>query len=179
MNINWVVANHTLIDPTVDLDQLKEIGSIWGSWQTWRSCQTDNVICHDVAKAQQLIENKFSTLCNFYVPKSLYDTLDNPIGIQVYGGNFDHEIDNHDEIIAMHLAATASDIVLLLGFDWHTKLSDQKHINYQNLIRYAIDQNKQTQWVLLDHQAPTWPELSKLDNLTQDTLPNVIKMLTR
>mgnify|MGYP003353248558 CR=1 FL=1 len=30
MNISWVLADSCVIDPTVDIDTLKEIGPIWG-----------------------------------------------------------------------------------------------------------------------------------------------------
>ena len=178
MNINWVVANTAQLDPTVNLDQFKEIGSIWGGWQSWRNCQTDNVICHSATKAQQLIENKFPTLCNFYIPNALYVILDNPVGVHTYGGDFAHEVDQQDEIVAMHLSATVSDVVLLIGFDWHTVIDDQRHVNYQNLVQQAIAQNNKTQWVLIDHPESVWSKLSKLDNLTKDTLDNVINQLT-
>jgi len=178
MNINWIVSNSAQLDPTTDLTQLKEIGSIWGSWQTWTNYQTDNVICHNGAKAQQLIENNFPTLCNFYIPNGLYVILDNPVGVHTYGGDFAHEVDQQDEIVAMHLSAAASDVVLLIGFDWHTVIDDQRHINYRNLVQQAIAQNTQTQWVLIDHPKTVWSELSNLENLTKDTLDSVIKQLT-
>jgi hypothetical protein len=178
MNINWVVANTAHLDPNVNLAQFKEIGSIWGSWQTWSNCQTDNVICHNATKAQQLIENKFPTLCNFYIPNALYIILDNPVGVHTYGGDFAHEVEQQDEIVAMHLSATVSDVVLLIGFEWHTILDDQLHVNYRNLVQQAIAQNAQTQWVLIDHPNSLWPELANLANLTKDTLDNVIKQLT-
>lgn len=178
MNINWVVANTAQLDPTIDLNKFKEIGSIWGGWQTWRSCQTDNVICHNATKAQQLIENQFPTLCNFYIPNTLYVILDNPVGVRAYGGDFAHEVEQQDEIVAMHLSSTVSDVVLLVGFDWHTVVDDPRHVNYRNLVQQAIAQNPQTQWVLIDHPASLWTELSNLENLTQDTLDSVIKQLT-
>jgi hypothetical protein len=68
--------------------------------------------------------------------------------------------------------------VLLIGFDWHTVIDDQRHVNYQNLVQQAIAQNDKTQWVLIDHPESVWSKLSKLDNLTKDTLDNVINQLT-
>ena len=44
MNINWVLADQVVLDPTVDIDAMKAIGSFWGSWRTWRAYGTDNVI---------------------------------------------------------------------------------------------------------------------------------------
>ena len=183
MNINWVLANQLDLDPTVDLDKLKSIGSLWGSWRTWRACQTDNVICHDAIRAEELINKQFATICNFYVSNTVYQNLEQPQRVQTYGGDFSHEVQEQDEIVAMHLAATASDIVLLLGFDWTAKPlpadADQKLLrhNYINLVREAIAGNARTQWVLIDHSGEIMPELSKLTNLTQDTMTKVFAML--
>lgn len=183
MNINWVLANGTNLDPAIDLKRIKNIGSLWGSWQTWRGCQTDNVICHNGVKAKELIDKQFTSLCNLYIPNTVFMALDEPNGVISYGGDFSHEVAEQDEIVAMHLAATASDIVLLIGFDWTAKTmpagSDKKLLrhNYVNLVREAIAGNAKTQWVLIDHAGPIMPELAGLANLTQDTLNNVFDML--
>jgi len=183
MNINWVLANTTELDPGVDLKKIKNIGSLWGSWRTWRGCQTDNVICHNGVKAKDLIDKRVPTVCNFYISNTVYVALDEPEQVISYGGDFSHEVAEQDEIVAMHLAATASDIVLLLGFDWTAKPlpkdPDQKLLrhNYINLVREAIAGNAKTQWVLIDHSGNIMPELAQLANLTQDTMSNVFGML--
>ena len=182
-NINWVLANHVDLEPTVDLTRLKSIGSLWGSWRTWRACQTDNVICHDAGRAEELIDKQFATICNFYVSNTVYQELNQPKQVRTYGGDFSHEVHEQDEIVAMHLAATASDIVLLLGFDWTARPlpaeADKRLLrhNYINLVREAIAGNAQTQWVVIDHAGAIMPELAQLGNLTQDTMANVFGML--
>ena len=167
----------------MDLAQIKSIGSLWGSWRTWRSCQTDNVICHDGTRARDLIEKRFPDVCNFYVSNEVYTALNQPERVRSYGGEFSHEVDEQDEIVAMHLAAGVSDIVLLLGFDWTAQpmpIENDKKLrrhNYINLVREAIAGTARTQWVLVDHPGAVMPELSKLPNLTQDTMNTVIGML--
>jgi hypothetical protein len=184
MNINWVLANNIDLDPTIDLKKIKNIGSLWGSWRTWRACQTDNVICHNGVKASELITKKVNTVCNFYIPSTVFVALDTPDQVLNYGGDFSHDIHEQDEIVAMHLAATVSDVVLLLGFDWSSRPlpaeADKKLLrhNYINLVREAVAGNPQTQWVLVDHDKNIMPELIKLPNLTKDTLDNVFSMLT-
>lgn len=183
MNINWVLANKIDLDPAVDLSKIKNIGSLWGSWRTWRACQTDNVICHDSDKAKELIGKGMHTFCNFYVSNDVYQNLDSSTRVFCYGGDFSHEVQEQDEIVAMHLAAAASDIVLLLGFDWTAKPlpadADKRLLrhNYINLVREAIAGNAQTQWVVIDHDGDVMPELAQLGNLTQDTMSNVFGML--
>ena len=178
MNINWVLADDLILDPTVDISQLKDIGSLWGSWKTWRACATDNVICHRSVKAQEMIDKKFHTFCNFYIPNSLYTILDPLPVVQVYEGNFVHEIDRQDELVAMHLAASFSDIVLLLGFDWTHGNANESLVDYRGLVAATIANNSDTQWVAIDQSGALHPELAKLGNLTVDTLANVLKMLS-
>lgn len=183
MRINWVVANNFVLDPTIDLEQLKTFGSFWGSWRTWRSCGTDNVICHDMSKADDLIRRQFHVACNFYISNDTYVSLDRPTGVKLYEGTFLHDLDNHEEIVAMHLTASVSDIVLLLGFDFseHPKLPDrlQEHriVNYRNLTKQAIKSNPTVQWVAVDHALKFRKDLLALENLTQDTLETVIGVL--
>jgi hypothetical protein len=183
MNINWVFGDKVNLDPTVDLATVKQIGSSWGSWKTWRQCQTDNVVCHDVKKANELVARNFQTLCNFYIPKSMFIELDRPQGVHLYEGDFVHDVDSREEIVAMHLVSGISDIVLLLGFDFSQKeistdkLVEHKNKNYINLIKHVIADNSNTQWVLIDHHLPVVQEYKTLTNLTTDSLENVIKLL--
>lgn len=178
MNINWVVADATELDPGVDIDRLKSIGSVWGGWRTWRSCQTDNVICHNAVQAQRLVDQNFYSRCNFYVSNSLHAVLELPPQVHVYEGDFTHDIDHPDEVISMHLAAASSDIILLLGFDWTGTGPDQREIDYRGLVAATVANHADKQWVVLDQSAPVRAELAKLPNFTQDTLTNVLAMFS-
>lgn len=183
MNISWVVADDTFLDPDIDIERLKQIGSIWGGWKTWRSCQTDNVICSDVGRARELIQRNFNNICNFFVPKDAFVELDRPTGVQLFDGKFTFEIDHPDELISLHLASSRSDIVLLLGFDLQPKdkkpdrLEEHRAQNYRTGIKHAIKDNIETQWVLVNHVDALITELNGLENLTQDTLANVLELL--
>jgi hypothetical protein len=183
MKIAWVLANGLVPDSELDLDRLKEIGPFWGGWQTWRSCATDNVICNDLDRAQSLLARKFNENCNFYIPNNIYQNLKRPSGVKLYDGTTDLDLNNKEEIIAMHLASAQNDIVLLLGFNWtpqpklEDRLLEHRVQNYRTLIKHAMVENNQTQWVLLNHPPELKKELKDLPNLTQDTLDNVLKML--
>ena len=61
MNIAWVLSDLTTFGPEVDIDQLKNIGSFWGGWSTWRGCATDNVICNNLDKAGALLTSTYPT----------------------------------------------------------------------------------------------------------------------
>lgn len=184
MKINWVLSDRVELDHTVNISQLKDIGSFWGSWRTWRAYSTDNVVCYEMTKADELIKRSFQNVCNFYISNSVYTSLDRPAGVKLFEGNFIHDLDNHEEIVAMHLAASTSDIILLLGFDFSNttpnpdKLLEHRAINYRNLVKQAIKDNPGVQWLAIDHQADFRKDLFDLPNLSKDTLSNVIGMLS-
>jgi hypothetical protein len=183
MNISWILANGLIPDPELDLQVLKEIGPFWGGWQTWRSCGTDNVICNDFDRAQSLLTRNFNQGCNFYIPNTIYQKLDHPTSVKLYDGTTELDLENKEEIIAMHLAGSQNDIVLMLGFDWQPKsknpdrLQEHRAQNYRTLIKQTIAENNQVQWVLIDHAPELMLELKGLPNLTQDTLTSVLKLL--
>jgi hypothetical protein len=183
MNISWILANGLIPDPELDLAKLKEIGPFWGGWQTWRSCGTDNVICNDFDRAQSLLVRKFNEGCNFYIPNTIYQRLDHPTAVKLYDGTTELDLENKEEIIAMHLAGSQSDLVLLLGFDWQPRpknpdrLQEHRAQNYRTLIKQAIAENSQVQWVLIDHTPELMLELKDLPNITQDSLASVLKLL--
>jgi len=179
-NISWVLSDSVALDPTQDIEELKKVGKFWGSWRTWRACQTDNVICHDQVKANELIQREFQNLCTLYIPESVSASLYRPEGVRVYAGEFVHDVMRQEEIVAMHLAATTSDIVIMLGWDF-TKLNtdaDRLQANqaqhHRNLVQQAFKTYNQIQWVIVDHVGPLDPNLANLDNLVTDTLATVL-----
>lgn len=186
MNINWVIADGYHVDPTIDLSVLKNIGSIWGSWRTWRSCGTDNVICHNVTKAQELVQRNFQTNCNFFVPEEHFRSIGRPPGVQFYGGKFDEETTSIDDIIALHLASSNSEIILLLGFNFQkisTDITDKFELhkikNYYGLTRSLIASKPELQFVLVDHPGDLDKSFKDLANLTCDNLENVLQLLAQ
>jgi hypothetical protein len=182
MKLSWVLANNINLDPAIELVSLKEIGPFWGGWQTWRNCNTDNVICNDFDRAESLLQRKFNENCNFYIPNSIYQSLDRPIGVRLYDGTTQLDLENKEEIIAMHLAASQSDIVLLLGFDWSLKqknpdrLLEHQAQNYRTLVKQTILSHSQVQWVLIDRPDEIIEELEDITNITYDTIDGVLAL---
>lgn len=183
MNISWVLADSAELDPTQELEALKQVGAFWGSWRTWRAYQTDNVICHDQARADDLLKRNFQKNCNFYIPNLAYVALNRPLGVQVYEGDFVHDLDRREEIIAMHLASSTSDIVLLIGFDFAERpknpdrLQEHQAQHYRGLVTQVIQDRADVQWVLIDHPGQLHPAMRQLTNLTQDTISGVLGLL--
>jgi len=178
MRINWVLSSDVIIDITLDVETLKKFGSFWGSWETLRSCGTDNIVCHDEDKAVELLKKKFNQVCNFYCPKTVGDRTDIDGRVIFYDGSFSHQVDRPEEIVAMHLVSSNSDIVLLYGFDWsnggHT---DYRGLCYRNLIKEVIRSSGDVQWVLVDGVG-LFDELVGLENLSVDSMGNVISLIS-
>lgn len=178
MNINWVLADDAFVDPALDIAKLKSIGSMWGSWRTWRGYTTDNVVCHNPRKARELLDQNFNAQCNFYIPNADAGLLGNPKGVRLYEGSFlDMDIKNEDELVAVNLVGTIADVVLMLGFEFEPSDADTKTRNYNGLLTHAIKSRPDVQWVLVDTRSELPEEMTNLDNLTQDTLVNVLKLL--
>lgn len=183
MNVTWVLSNRVSLDPTIDIDQLKQHGAIWGSWTTWRAHNTDNVICHDPKKAQELIDREFHKKCNLYIPNSVYVLLGRPDGVRLYEGELNMDVDNKDELIALNLASTINDIILLLGFDWSAqpknpdKLLEHRAHNYRNIVNQLLKEKSNVQWIMVDPDHTVRPEISKLPNFSTDSLKSVLNLL--
>ena len=184
MNISWVIADSAELDPTQNINALKKLGPIWGSWRTWRAYQTDNVICHSQVKADELTKREFQKHCNFYIPDSVNMALGRPAGVRLYAGDFVHDVVRQEEIVALHLAATTSDIVLLLGWNLaklkpnSDRLESNQAQHHRNLFHQAVKDYAQTQWVVVDHPEPLAPSLQILENLVSDTMATVLSLAT-
>lgn len=183
MRINWVFADNYQLDPSIDVESIKSIGPTWGGWRTWRGCATDNVICHDPVKAHELVKRAFQAVCNLYVPKKYYQEIGRPVGIKLYDGDFDHDLDHAEDIIAMHLVSSISDIVILVGFNFakitptEDRFENHKRTNYHGMARSVISSNEIVQWVVVDHPEKLDANYENLSNLTVDGLINTIDML--
>jgi hypothetical protein len=180
MQISWIIGDK-FDDPLVTAELLGKHGSTWGSWRTWRAYSTDNVLCADESKAEDLIKRAFHSVCNFYIPETSYARLNRPNSVQVFNGEFPTDFDNKEEIIAMHLASV-NDIVLLLGFDLQ-EITDTdpviKHTkkNYEAAFRGAVKNYETTQWVLVDHPGELDKTFKDFANLSCDSYENVLYLL--
>lgn len=180
MRITWALSDSAQLDPTIDVVKLKNVGPFWGSWKTWRAWSTDNVVCHDIPTASDLVNKSFHKRCNMYVSATAFRDLDRPAGVTLYNGEFNQLVDSPDDIVSMHLAGSNSDIVLLYGFNFtprnldNDKMAKHKWHNYKQYVLHLIKGNPNTQWVLLDHSPEIDKDLKGLPNLLFDTLNNVL-----
>ena len=180
MNIVWAVSN-TYPKKSINPEDLREIGSLWGGWKSYRSWATDNVICHDLKKAKDLVKRKFQEKTNFYIPKSFYPEVGRPTNVKLYDGDFPGTIPQPEELIALHLCSQVADVVLLLGYDLSEPKNKKNLPDYKNYIsalRGALELYEDTQFVLVNMRSDLPEQLTEYTNLTVDTLENVIDILS-
>ena len=180
MQVSWVISSEYKDDKATP-EQLKAIGNTWGSWKTWRSYSTTNVLCTNNEKARDLIKRAFHSVCNFYIPQKSYAALGRPPGVQVFDGQFPGDFDNQEDIVAMHLVSK-SDLVLLLGFNLAEVMDTDatvKHLkkSYQAAACAVIKNNLSTQWVVIDHLTDLDKIFSTVENITCDTYESVLQLL--
>ena len=181
MQISWVISSEYKDDKATP-EQLKAIGNTWGSWKTWRSYSTTNVLCANDEKARDLIKRAFHSVCNFYIPKESYTLLNRPAGVKVFDGNFPDDFPKQEDVIAMHLCS-GCELILCLGFDLQeitTTDPKSKFLSksYQAAVRSLIKNNPNTQFVFIDHPGELDKSFENLENISCDTYENVLQLLT-
>ena len=185
MKISWIFADGYQLDPSLSTDTIKNIGPAWGSWRTWRSCGTDNVVCNNLTKTKELVERNFQRNCNFYIPKDFFNDLNRPANVNLFDGSFPETVSNAEDIISAHLASANSDIILLVGFRLaiDQTISDKflrhQHVTYHGLLRSLIANTSQVQWVCVDSDNNLDKAYSELANLTCDNFQNVLQLLSQ
>lgn len=183
MRINWIYSATYRPNSDETIDRMKEIAPGWGSWRAWRDCKIDNVVCYDKGKAQELLSRAFQSVCNFYIPRSFYQDLGRPLGVKLFEGEYKELVDDLEDVIAMHLVAPQTDLVLLSGFDLSTPVVTddryEKHRikNRMGLIYQTMLTNPEIQWILVDHSKELDKNFQKLPNVTCDVMKNVLELL--
>lgn len=176
MNISWVFGDDVKIAYQKDLWTIKSVGPTWGSWRGWRYTNTDNVVCADPVKAQELLGTRFYQNCNLYLPDSFRRDTEWPREVRVFGGEFPVEVDRKEEAISLYLAGSISDIVLLYG--WHLDAASwQARDEYSRGFILHTLETLSVQWVVVDHPGELDPEIRDLPNLSQDTLAQVAALM--
>ena len=173
MRLCWVVAGASEAYAPDKLQKIKSLGPIWGSWKTWRTWRTDNCVCHNDATAHKLLQKNFQQVANLFVPSSVHKTLPPSANVLAYAGNLEHAFDNIEDLVAMHIAAEHSDLVLLIGFDFGLQKKFSKE--YYGMLRGTIISHD-VQWLAIDQDKFADP-FSSLSNLTSDKLDKVLQYL--
>jgi hypothetical protein len=184
MRVNWVVTAD--YDPGLgtDLKPLHDIGPFWGSWQSWRACGTDNVICYEMSRCQELLKRRFQDQCNFYMPRKHFQSLGRPSGVSLYEGDYQEYVLGIEDIVSLHLAAPSSDLILMLGWDlslpppMEDRFEAHRLRNRLGLIRRVMVDYPDVQWVIIDAVKTPDKSYTDLPNVTCDNMNNVLSLLS-
>lgn len=183
MKTCWVLSED-ILSGTLSPEVLSSVAPSWGPLSSWREYQVDNVICYDLKQAKDMITRAFHAVCNFYVPKNNYIELGRPVGVKLFEGEFkDNVVSNKEDIIAMNLVSSTHDIVLMIGFDLgpvseELDIIEQRMLKaYRHNIKTIINDNPNTQFVLVNYDNGLAENFKGLENLTVDTVDSVVDLL--
>lgn len=182
MNICWLLGPDSATYAGLK-DTMHEIAPLWGSHDTWRDFDTDHCIVHDLSQARTLVKRAFHSVTKMYIPDSNFVDLGRPLGVQMYGGGFDGEVNHKDSVIAAHLVGNLGNaLVLMIGWDLSAptttdQLEKHRQSNFLRSIKTVIHNHPDTQWVLVEPDHETHKEILEQDNFTEDSLESVMQLL--
>ena len=183
MKTCWVLSQD-IGSGAVDPVALSNVAETWSTVDCWREYQTDNVVCHDLKQAINLVRRAFHAVTTLYVPREHFNELGRPIGVKLYEGEFkDNAVDNKEDIVMLNLVSPVNDIVLLYGFDLSPvgksidPLEQRFKKAYRHNVATIIKSNPDVQYVLVDYELELADNIKGLDNLTIDSLDAVLDLL--
>jgi hypothetical protein len=182
MRINWALSHVFVTCDDLDWQRIQNCAPTW-SGAGKKAITAQNTICSDPATCLQLLKSAAYTRTNIYVPHDFWQAQGQPAVARVFQGTPYPNIANVDDIIALHLAAAHSDIVLMLGFDFCLKPGaiDAKTAkvmqDYHGLLRSLIVNSPETQFVAIDQPEILSPSYQDIANLTCDTLQAVLTLM--
>lgn len=168
---------------TPDIDTMKDLGAIWGSWASFQSCDTDNCIADDFSDARKLLDQGLNTKCNLWTHEDNFAMLERPEGLSIYKIGIDKDLIHRDDLVSMALTAARYDIVVCMGFDLDEngsvtdRLERHEHKRYLMAIKHIIKGFPDTQFVFVDLPSDATPDISDLPNFTCDNIQNVLQLL--
>jgi hypothetical protein len=182
MKIGWALSEQ--IGKNVsNIDSLKDVAPTWGSCSIYDNYNVDNIICNDIKQAERLIQHSVQDTANFYMQMDDFKTLGNPPNVKTFQGIFnDTTINFKDDIVTMNVVTSMYDIVLLLGFKLTKpkakaeQIAKHKQLAYLHNIKTIIKSNEDKQFVLVNYKGKLSNEFESLENLSRDSLVNVLKL---
>ena len=182
MKIGWALSEQ-IGKKVAKIGTLQDVAPTWGSCSIYNNYSIDNVICNDIKQAERLIQHNVQDSVNFYMPQEDCSTLGNPPNIKTFQGSFnDTNINFKDDIVTLNVVTATYDIILLLGFKFTKpkakaeQLEQHKQLAYLHNIKTIIKDNKDKQFVLVNYKGKLSADLDSIENLSRDTLANVLEL---
>ena len=183
MKIAWLFSEQLAKTAKLDESAIKENAPTWGSCTVLGQFPVDNIICNNIKTVKALVDRDVQKQTNLFVPQKHINQLGNPPNLKGFQGEFkDTNINFKDDIIGLNIVASMYDIVLLVGFKFtkpksKDKLVQHKQFAYIHNVQTIIKQNPDKQFVLVNQKGKLSAEFDELENLTRDSLSNVLELI--
>lgn len=183
MKIAWLFSEQLSKTAKLNKSAIKENAPTWGSCNILNQFPIDNIICNNIKTVKTLVDREVQKQTNLFVPQKYISKLGNPPNLKGFQGEFkDTNINNKDDIIGLNVVANMYDIVLLVGFKFtkpksKDKLVQHKQFAYIHNVQAIIKENPNKQFVLVNQKGKLSAEFEALENLTRDSLSNVLELI--
>jgi len=184
MEYCWLVQKNYQPGDGITVDQMKELATIWGSWETHRLCQTDNCVVEDFKDVNTLVKRQFNFETNLWTHQDNFVPLDRPEALSLHQIGIENDLQDRDDLVAMALAGARYDLVIALGFDlsFNTQLTDKleiyEHKRYLSAVANIIKGFPNTQFVFIDLPQEHSQNFSKLENFSCDNIENTLELVS-
>lgn len=184
MEICWVVQKDYNPELNIGAEKMKDLCTVWGSYESWRRCLTDNCVVEDFSEALRLIDRELNLKTNLWTHEENYDNLGRPEALSLHNITIDKTLQDKDDLVALALAGARYDLVMCIGFDisLHTEITDKlalhEHKRYLSAIANIVKGFDQTQFVFIDLPADPSENFDNLANLTCDNIENVLTLVS-
>ena len=184
MEVCWLVQKDYDPESTVSVDRMKDVASIWGSWQSHRQCQSDNCVVDDYKNATTLLKRNFKLETNLWTHEDNFVGLGRPEALSLHKIGIDKDLQDRDDLVAMALTGARYDLVIALGFDlsFNTALTDKleihEHKRYLSAVANIIKGFTTTQFVFIDLPQEATQNFTKLENFSCDNIQNVLELVS-
>lgn len=183
MRFNWVLASQYTHCDDIDWQRIQNCAPTWAALDSKRKLSAQNSVCSSGTACLAALESAAFNSTNLYVPHDFWQQQGRPGNVRAFQGTPYPNIAGVDDIIALHLAAAHSDIVLMLGFDFclNTGPVDRRTAKslqeYHGLLRSLIVNTPETQFVAIDQGQQLASPYQNIANLTCDTLQAVLTLM--
>jgi len=180
----WIVQKDYDPNKHIGFEKMKTVCPIWGSWESWRTCVTDNIIVEDFSDARRLLDRELNTKTNMWTHEENFDLLGRPETLSLHNITIDKSLRDKNDLVAMALAAARHDLVLCAGFDLSfngqetDKLERHEQKRYLSAVANIVRGFNQTQFVFIDLPTDPAENFDDLPNFTCDNIENVLLLVS-
>lgn len=184
MEYCWVAQKNHDPSKNIGFEKMKAVCPIWGSWESWRTCATDNIIVEDFSDARRLLDREINTKTNLWTHEENFDLLGRPESLSLHNITIEKSLRDKNDLVALALAGARHDLVMCVGFDLSfneqetDKLERHEQKSYLTAIANILKGFNQTQFVFIDLPSDPPENFTELPNFTCDNIENVLALVS-